>query len=240
MENNNTGWTLAVVFIFAYIIVMLYNMAKIDAYNPVVTFGMLAFIIGLTLANIWGDIFSFIRAPPEFVTLSGLGGRLVGGPYSLPGGLMKAKVVFNRSYVPENLRDRGPGGFVSVLSSSLGSKVIEVIGDYTQFHKVDARDCENPNGCWVFLGKLDGSELQDKEVLYGTIQNRVLQDKIGALVTSLRIYGQELSMLVNQRHLDDEETANRYKVLADNMKNVKIISKGAGGGAAETIAAELD
>ena len=39
MESKDTVWVIAVVCIVVYLVVQVYNMAKLDAYNPVIVFG---------------------------------------------------------------------------------------------------------------------------------------------------------------------------------------------------------
>ena len=112
-----------------------------------------------------------------------------------------------------------------------------MIGDNYQFKMVDGRDCENPNGAWIFVGKVDGSELHDPDVLSGQAELRVMQDKFGALAATMRVYGQELTTLVNQRNLDvDQMGVSSKKRCWTAMKNIVVISKGAGGGSAEVLA----
>ena len=240
MDENNTFGTIAFWCLIIFAGVLFYNMAEISAYNPVVVGGGLVFLFLWGFHVSWGDWFaSIIRAPPEFVTLSGIGGRKVSGPEPLPGGKMKCRVAFNRSVLPKHLKKGQVGGLMGFFGMVSGTIVLDVVGDRAQFKEVDRNDCENENGCVLFRGRIDGAELHDPDVMGGLAELQRLSDLHAATVTSMKVYGQQLATLINQRHLDDDYTYNRAKMIADNMKNVKIISKGAGGGAVEAVAGEL-
>lgn len=239
MEQQRAVWTILFLCVLVYFGFMLYNLASIDAYNPMVVFGGLMILAAVTAQNIWGDWFTFLKAPPEFVTISGVGGRLLSGPEPLPGGKMKCRVSINRATLARHLKQSEEGGFFVFLGMFSGTTVREVVGYREQFVMVDPNDCENPNGCMHYLGRLDGAELRNQNIMSGLTELRRVTDLYRATVTTMKLYGQQLSTLINQRLLDDEYTYERAKMIADNMKNVKIISKGAGGGAAEAVAAEL-
>ena len=243
MEGKHTATVIVFTCIIAYVLVLFYNMANVKAYNPVIVYPMLMLIFGLTVANNWGDLFdslAFLRAPPLFMTESGVAGRLVRSPEPLPAGRMKALVSFNRAMLPRHIVKRSRGNIMDLLGMySTATVTIEVIGHHTQFKKVDDRDCESPNGAWRFIGRLDGAELHDPEVSGMQAELIRISDKLGAVITSMKVYGQELTSLVNQRHLDDDYTYNRAKNIADNMKNVKIMPKGGASGSVEAIADEM-
>jgi hypothetical protein len=238
MDENNTVWTVAFIIMMVWIGFLIYNMAQIKAYNPLVLFGGLLFLVSFAAQNIWGDWFTFLRAPPEFITLSGVGGRKVDGPIPLPGGRVSFRVSFNRSVLNQHIKKRRRGGFFSFLGLFAGTVILDVSGRREQFESVDARDCENPNGCIFFKGRLDGAELRNQEVMSGLAELRRVSDLYRGVVASMKLYGQQLTVLINQRHLDDEHTFSRLKSLGDHLKNVKIIAKGGGG--ADAIAAEMN
>jgi hypothetical protein len=116
---------------------------------------------------------------------------------------------------------------------------VEVRGHSSQFIKIDDRDCENQNGAWRFVGRLDGAELHNPVVSGMQAELRRLSDKLGMVVTSMKVYGQDLYSLVNQRQLDIKVMSNELKMIAENMKNVKVITKGGSSGAVEALADEL-
>ena len=239
MGEGKTGPTIAFLCLLVFIGLMIYNLAEIQAYNPFVVFGSLFLAVGLLFQRVWGDWFaSLFPAKPEFVSLSGLGGRLLSGPTPIPGGRMKCVVSFNSSSLPNHLKENSKGGVFGFFGKLSGTIVREVIGRREQFKMVEKNDLENPNGCMFFRGRIDMAELRDSEVMSGLSELRRLSDLYRSTVTSMKLYGQQLTTLINQRHLDDDYTYNRAKMIAENMKNIKIITKGRGG-EAEAIAGEM-
>lgn len=239
MAKRNTGATIAISCLVVFVGLMLYNIAEISAFNPIIMFGSIFLILGLIFQRVWGDWFaSLFPAKPEFVSYSGLGGRLMIGPISLPGGQQKCLVSFNSSSLPKLLKDGTSNWFWAFIGMITGTTIKEVIGRREQFHFVEKKDCENPNGCMFFKGRIDGAELRDPEIMSGLTELKRLSDAYRATVSTMKQYGHQLATIVNQRNLDDDHAYSRAKMIADNMKNIKIITKGSGG-SADAVASEM-
>ncbi len=231
METSD-GTNIAMIIIAScfvtYIGFVVYNMSQVDAWRWTV-FGGTFLLLGLTMQNMWGDWLDvFVIRPKQFMTASGLVGTMIGQPVPLPENRQKWTVSFNSSLIPAETKKKKLGGLWWLAGKATGVIIIEVIDKADKFRHIDQKDTENKNGCVLYMGRLDGQELTDPDIMGGQAEIQRLTDQVASITTSMKIYGQQLAAIVNQRQFDDEHSWNRAKMLSDNVRNVKILPKGSG------------
>ena len=105
----------------------------------------------------------------------------------------------------------------------------------THWRSIIDEDLENPNGAIFFSKRVDGGDLRDPDLLGGQKQLERQAMIISHVFNSMSVLEEQLANISNLKNLDLETMASKLQIIADKVKNVKILTRG--GGASNEVAA---
>lgn len=235
MHGKYFAAVLAMSLLFVAIGFVVIELSQNQEYN-IVAWATTGIIVGLTITNLFGD---FLPLPRQkmVISYSGIPGRKAGEVEPLPGGRGQMLTAFNRTVLPAEIRKEKFGKFYMFKGLSSGTIHLYLRGMMHQFKELDPKDCENPDGCMFFVGRIDGSNLRDPSLMASHAELDRLQGIISKMRTSAQKTSQQVYNLINRRITDVRQFSNELKIIGDNVNKTYVIGKGASG-AAEAVAAQ--
>jgi len=197
---------------------------------------------GIFLMNfymLYGDWLPFRRGP-QVCTLSGITGTQIGQPIQEYGGYETRRVAFPRNLIHPEVRKRSEGIMSSFFDMVSGTVVIELQGKSWQWLDVQQDDLENQNGAIFYLGRIDGGDLRNPELIAGHRQLERQSIIISYVFTAMSKLEEQVANIANVKNLDAEQMAQHLQGIADKVKNVKILTRqGSSSSDIATIGAEM-
>lgn len=184
------------------------------------------------------DFIPFIRRGPQINTLSGVSGTQLGAPVQEHNGEETRYVAWERGMVPKHLRKQVEGSLYFLRELMSGTCIVPIHDKRSKFEEVPQEDSENPNGCILYRGRIDGGNIRNPRFLEGQQQIERQAKIISYVQSSAAQLEEQVAALANQNIYDNEAQAQHLKSIADQVKNVQVIT-GNKSGAVETIGDEM-
>jgi len=181
-------------------------------------------MITLNVNHLWGDWFP-MRRGAQINTLSGISGTQIGQPILEYGGFETRRVAFPRDLIHPDIRSQRERGMVWLWDFVSGVITLEIQGKSWQWVEIPQEDNENPNGCILYLGRLDGGELKNPDIIIPVKQLERQSAIISYVFTAMAKLEEQVANIANVKNLDSEQMAQHLQYISDKVKNVKIITK---------------
>lgn len=237
---NIKDWkgVVALCMISIFLFFILYSIVRVP-YGRWIAIGLPVGLFGLNFFTLYGDWLPFRRGP-QVNTLTGITGTQIGQPLQEYGGIETRWVSFPRTMVRREIKSQSEGGFYWVLDFIFGTVTIPLQGKTWQWIDIKQDDLENPNGCIFYIGRVDGGDLQDPNILQFSGQLERQSKIISYVFTAMSKLEEQVANIAKVRNLDSEEMASHLQGIADKVKNVKILTRGGSSGSEiQTLGAEM-
>ena len=228
------------VFVLSLVIIMFYFLIKEVLHYQEGSW----LILGLTMMIFaWliivnsVDILPWKRNTMVF-TASGHPGTQQGSAVQREAGYETRHVTFERKNVDKELRKEYDGALWWVRDILSGSITIPITDKHSMFMQIPESDCENRDGCVIYLGRLDGGTLRHPNLIAGQKQIEHLTKILSYVNTKMQQAEEQLAVLGNQQVYDMEKQSQKFKAIAENVKHVQLIT-GKGASGVESAASEL-
>ncbi|MFC1591692.1 hypothetical protein ACFL43_04135 [Thermodesulfobacteriota bacterium] len=222
-----------VLLILSYI---LYNVYQ-NKDGSITTYLLTFFIWSLTFMMLYGDWLPFKRGI-QINTLSGISGTQIGQPVHEHSGLETRYICFERRMIHKDIKKQVEGTWSWIRDILSGTITIPLTSKRSLWDQVPDYDCENPNGCILFRGRIDGGTLRNPDIIVGLKQIERQSQIISYSQTALTKLEEQIANIANQKIYDSEKMSQHLKTIADNVKNVQVIAKGGSAGV-EAAASEI-
>ena len=210
-----------------------------NPYAQIVTILLPMAVIVLNVHHLWGDWFP-IRRGPQINTLSGISGTQIGQPILEYGGFETRRVAFPRDLIHPEIRKQREKGMAWFWDFMSGVYTLEIQAKSWQWVEIPQEDNENPNGCILYLGRLDGGDLKNPDIIVPVKQLERQSAIISYVFTAMAKLEEQVANIANVKNLDAEQMAQHLQYLSDKVKQVKIITKqGASGSEVSEIGAAM-
>lgn len=227
---------IAILLIFMTLSYILYNVYQ-NKDGSITTYLLTFAIWSLTFMMLYGDWLPFKRGA-QVNTLSGISGTQIGPSIHEHAGLETRHVCFERRMIHKDVKTHLEGAWSWVRDILSGTITIPITAKRSLWEQVPDYDCENPNGCIFFRGRIDGGTLRDPNITIGLKQIERQAQIISYTQSSLSKLEEQVANIANQKIYDSEKMSQHLKTIADNVKNVQLITKGGSAGA-EAAATEI-
>ena len=238
MKIKDFKGVLALSLLSIFLFFVFYSIFRIP-YGRVMAAGLPIMLFFLNFYTLYGDWLPFRRGP-QVNTLSGVSGTQVGQPLQEFGGIETRRVAFPRNLVHREVKAQRESGLYWLFDFLFGTVTLEIQGRSWQWLEIIQEDLENPNGCLLFLGRIDGGDLRNPDLLQFTGQLDRQSKIITYVFSSLGKLEEQIANIANVKNLDAEQMASHLQGIADKVKNVKILTRqGSSGSEIASIGAEL-
>lgn len=195
-----------------------------NPYARVVSILLPCSVFLLNFHHLWGDWIP-LRRGPQVNTMSGISGTQVGQPIQEYGGFETRRVAFPRDLIQKDIKEQRQKGMTWFFDFVSGTITLEIQAKSWQWVEITQDDLENPNGCILFLGRIDGGDLKNPDVLIPAKQLERQSTIISYVFTAMAKLEEQVANIANVKNLDAEQMAQHLQSIADKVKNVKIITK---------------
>lgn len=221
-----------------FLFFVLYSIFR-NPYGRSIAVGLPAVLFFINFYTLYGDWLPFRRGQ-QINTMSGISGTQIGQPIMEYGGFETRRVAFPRNLIHTEVKSQREGGLYWLFDFLFGTVTIPMQGEAWQWIEVKDDDLENPNGCVLFMGRIDGGQLRNPDLLKFTTQMSNQSKIISYVFTTMARLEEQVANIANIKNLDAEQMASHLQGIADKVKNVKILTRqGSSGSEIASIGAEM-
>lgn len=214
MENDVYTVIIFAVFILGGLMWATYDTIRTQALRPSAV--IVPFCMGSLILMCDFGVFAMPLKGRGFMTATGIKGTLVSAPRGIDNDRMKYRVAFGKHYVSSEVKERTDGATYWILDLFRGTVTIDIIDRATRFRELAPNNCEDPKGCIVYDGSINGLAIEDyKAIAQKEIDS--LRYMVNKQNTIYRTMLRDVEILSQNENKDVAKMAQRLKSMTRDL-----------------------
>lgn len=226
LERMSVSQMIAIFLFIGSMVFLFFEFITTPFINPYILF-IPVFAAVLYIVTAYGQFLPLVRNS-NFQSDSGINGTVYNKtPHKHGGGEVGYELCLFKYDLPRNIKRRVNKGVSGLFTWLAGVITVEIIAKKDRWEWVKNSNSETDCGCLQLHGRLDGTKIESRDTRLRDLLARKSKT-LSYVITEIETLEAQLSLAMQSRNKDIDKSSEFLKKIADRVKNVKIISKGAG------------